>query len=69
VQQIKFDFNLFMMSAILVQLPTSWRYDRENYKSQDMLVHKSGIYPEIPAFYQPTWETERFVYHDPDEVC
>jgi hypothetical protein len=41
VQLIKFDFNLFMMSAIRAQLPTSWQYNLENYKSQDWLDHKS----------------------------
>ena len=59
VQQIKFDFNLFIVSAIRAQLPTPWQYNLENDKSQDRLDHKFGICPEIREINQPEWGTER----------
>ena len=46
VQQIKFDSNLFMVSAIRAQLPTPWQYNLKNYKNQDILDRKFEIYPE-----------------------
>ena len=60
MQQIQFDFNLFIVPAIRAQLPETWQYNLENYKSQDMLDRKIGICPKIRQFYRPIWGTERY---------
>jgi len=61
VQQIKFDFNSFMVPAIHARLPAPWKYNLENDKSQDMLDRKIGICPKIREFYRPIWGTERII--------
>jgi len=47
VQQIKFDCNLSMVSAIRAQLPIPWQYNLKHCKSQDILDRKNENYPEF----------------------
>ena len=47
-----------MAPAIRAHLPTPWRYNLKNYKSQDILDRKYEIYPETREADRPVWKTE-----------